>query len=378
MILWLNPSAGLSGDMLLGALLDLGAPLDEVRDAVATTGLTGWQLETERAAGALRAVVRVEDGTAETHRAAELLERVGNASPEAVATLAVGAVSAIAQAKSAIDGCVPAEVDLHEIGDMDTVVCVVGVAAAFHALGVSQVYCAPVAMGSGEVRTRQGVLFVPTPVTLALLAGAQLRGIDLAEETVTPTGAALLGAMGAQYGPLPAMRLERTGYGAGAKVFPDRSNVLQAVLGVRVPAAGARELNLLETNLDDVTGELLGDLVAHLLDDGALDAWTSAAVMKKGRPAHLVHVLCEPVDAPRLQEKLFVESGTLGIRTSTVMRTALPRTTVTVEVDGHPVRVKAGPHGAKPEHDDVVYAAAASGLPARDIAARALDAFRNR
>ncbi|MEV6318350.1 LarC family nickel insertion protein [Streptomyces sp. NPDC051776] len=376
MILWLNPTTGLSGDMLLGALLDLGAPIDTVRAAISSTGLTGWHLETERVGSALRALVTVDDPGVDARRAVDIMRLVGNVSSEPVATLATRTLEAITEAKGTIDNRSPEDVELFEIGQMDTVVDIVGTAAALHSLGITQVHCGPVGVGSGQVDTRQGILSVPTPMTLALLAGAQTRGIDVSAETVTPTGAAMLGAIGVQYGPMPSMRIERTGYGAGGMTFPGRSNVLQAVLGTNGRPDGTRELTLMETNLDDVTGELLGRLISQLLDEGALDAWTSVAVMKKGRPAHVVHVLCKPEDAHRLQEKLFAESGTLGIRTSTVTRTALPRTTEIVDVGGYPVRVKRGPYGAKPEHDDVLSAARASGLPPWEITARALEACR--
>ncbi|MFG2196118.1 LarC family nickel insertion protein [Streptomyces sp. NPDC048639] len=377
MILWLNPSTGLSGDMLLGALLDLGAPIAEVRAAIASACHSGWQLDAERVeGGALRAKVRVEDGAVDKRRATEILDMVSSVSSEPVAAMAARAVTAITKARGEFSDTSHADVELYEIGQMDTVVDIVGVAAAVHSLGISHVYCAPVALGSGEITTRQGTLSTPTPVTLALLKGAKTRGIDVSAETVTPTGAALLVAMEAKYDPMPTMRIERAGYGAGGMTFPGRTNVLQAMLGTIGHVNGTRELILMETNLDDVTGELLGRLMSQLMDTGALDAWTSVAVMKKGRPAHLVHVLCEPGDAPRLQERLFAESGTLGIRTSSVMRTALPRSTVTVDVAGQRVRVKVGPYGAKAEHDDVVSASAASGLPVWDVMARALDASR--
>lgn len=376
MILWLNPATGLSGDMLLGALLDLGAPVEPVREAVASTGLTGWRLEAERVhvdgIRATRARVGVDDEATE-RRAAELLQRVRAASPPAVAALAARAVTAVAEVEAALHGTDPAEVHLHELGGLDTVVDTVGVAAALHALQVTRVCSAPVGVGSGEVHTRHGVLPVPAPATIALLAGARVRGIEVTGETVTPTGAALLRAAGADYGPMPAMRPVRTGYGAGTKRFPGRPNVLQAVLGEAESApAGEEELVQLETNLDDVTGEVLGHLVGRLLAEGALDAWSVPAVMKKGRPAHIVHVLCRPGDVARLREVLFAETGTLGVRGRQVNRTALPRTTSVVDVEGHTVRVKRGPYGAKCEYEDLKAAAEALGLPLREVAARAL------
>jgi uncharacterized protein (TIGR00299 family) protein len=373
-IVWLNPFSGISGDMFLGALLDVGAPLDGVRAAVAATGLTGWELSAERVTrggiAATRAVVTVTD-TATERRAAELLAHVERTD----SPVAAAAVRAIAEVEAGIHGVPATDVHLHEIGGLDTVVDTVGVAAALGLLGVTAVHCGPVALGSGTVATRHGVLPVPAPATAALLAGAgaEVTGAGVGE-TVTPTGAALLVAAGARFGPVPAMALRGVGYGAGGRDPADRANVLQVLLGEAAGPGGSGTGTMvqLETNVDDVTGEVLGHLVGRLLDAGAADAWLSPIVMKKGRPAHTVHVLAAPERAARCEQVLLAETGSLGVRRTSVERTALPRRTTTVDVDGHPVRVKHGPWGAKPEHDDVAAAAAALDLPLREVARRAL------
>lgn len=375
MILWLNPFSGISGDMLLGALLDLGAPLDGVRDAVGRTGLSGWELTAERVTrggiGATRAVVEVTD-TATERRAAELLAHVERAG----AGVAAAAVRAVAEVEAGIHGTDPAQVHLHEIGGLDTVVDTVGVAAALDLLGVTEVHCGPLALGAGTVATRHGVLPVPAPATAALLARAGAPVVGVGEgETVTPTGAALLVAAGARFGPLPAMTLRAVGYGAGGRDPAGRANVLQALLG-EAAATGTGSVDpmlLLETNVDDVTGEVLGHLVGRLLDSGAADAWLSPIVMKKGRPAHTVHVLVAPERAAGCERIVLAETGSLGLRRTPVDRAALPRHTTTVDVDGHPIRLKHGPWGVKPEYDDVAAAAAALDLPLREVARRALE-----
>jgi pyridinium-3,5-bisthiocarboxylic acid mononucleotide nickel chelatase len=371
-ILWLNPFSGISGDMLLGALLDLGAPLDDVRAAVARTGLDGWELRAERVTrggiGATRAVVEVTDTATERH-AAELLARVADV------PVAARAVREIAEVEAGIHGIDPDRVHLHEIGGLDTVVDTVGVAAALELLGVAEVHCGPLTLGSGTVVTRHGVLPVPAPATAALLARAGAPVVGAGEgETVTPTGAALLLAVGARFGPLPAMTLQAVGYGAGGRDPAGRANVLQAMLG-DAPVQGERML-LLETNVDDVTGEVLGHLVGRLLDAGAADAWLSPIVMKKGRPAHTVHVLVAPERAAGCERIVLAETGSLGLRRTSVDRAALPRRTTTVDVGGHPIRLKHGPWGVKPEHDDVAAAAAALDLPLREVARRAVDIRR--
>jgi hypothetical protein len=374
-ILSLHPVSGVSGDMLLGALLDAGAPLDGVRECVASTGLAGWRLDVERGpAGGLvatRAVVQVADDVPE-RRAGELLDRVRRAEPAPVAELAGRAIAAIARVEAELHGVAPGDVHLHELGGLDTVVDTVGVAAALHLLGVTAVHSAPIAVGTGSVHTRHGVLPVPAPATAALLreAGAVVVGADVEGETVTPTGAALLAAAGTVFGPVPAMRIARIGYGAGTRTFADRPNVLQAILGE--PVGTATTEVVIETNVDDVTPEVLAHALARALDEGAADAWVTPIVMKKGRPAHTLHVLTPPDRADAIAALLFAETGTLGVRRTAVEKVALPRHTRTVRVDGQPVRVKHGPHGAKPEHDDVVAAARATGRPAREVAAEAL------
>lgn len=375
MILWLNPFSGISGDMLLGALLGVGAPPDAVRASVASTGITGWRLDvaTEQRGGlaATRAAVHTEDRVRE-RRAGELLEIVGRARPEPVAALAGRAVQALAEVEAGLHAVPVADVHLHEIGGVDTVVDTVGVAAALHELGVTDVHCGPLAMGEGTVRTRHGVLPLPAPATAALLArmAAPIVPAGVVGETVTPTGAALLLAAGARFGPAPAMSVRAAGYGAGGKEFPGRSNVLQALLGAA--EHDTRTMVLLETNVDDVTGELLGHLVGRLVAEGAADAWVTPVVMKKGRPAHTVHALVDPAAADGCERLLLAETGSLGARRHSVERRALPRRMRTVELDGRPIRVKYGPWGGKPEYDDVAEAAEALDRPLREVARRAL------
>ncbi|MFE9428811.1 nickel pincer cofactor biosynthesis protein LarC [Kitasatospora sp. NPDC006697] len=378
MICWINPFTGLAGDMLLGALLDAGAPLEQVRDSIAATGLTGWELDAVRINShgltATSARVRVTDHATE-RRAAELIALAAAARPEPVAALAVAALTEIARAEGRLHGTDPADVHLHELGGHDALVDIVGVAAALHALGVAELVCAPLPLGTGRVRSAHGVLPCPAPATMALLTGAAVTGTDLPGETVTPTGAALLRAAGTRYGPPPPMTPVATGYGVGTRTLADRPNVVAVTLGSPpVPSAAqsaVEEVVTLETNLDDVTGEILAHTIARALEQGALDAWTTPAVMKKGRPAQVLHVLARPADAGALRELVLAETGTLGIRQTVQTRVVAPRRMRTVEVDGVPVRVKQGPFGGKAEHDEAAAAAARLGLPLRTVADRA-------
>jgi len=370
MILVLNPFSGISGDMFLGALFGLGARPDEVRSAVAGTGITGWDLDvsdvTVGGLVATRATVTVE-AQPPARAASEILDLVRRARPAAVAAIAERAVTAIAEVEAVLHGTDPASVHLHEIGGVDTVVDTVGVAAALHGLGITEVYSAPVAVGQGTVRSAHGRLPAPAPATIALLRDATIVGTPAAGETVTPTGAALLGAIGTRYAPVPRMSVRGTGYGAGTHDFGTGPNVLQATLGTAEAASVRRPMALLETNVDDVTGEMLGYVLRRCLTEGAADAWLTPVLGKKGRPAYVVSVLCGPSDADRLESVVLRETGSLGLRRTLVDRLELPRETRTVNVEGHPIRLKSGPWRTKPEYDDVAAAAEQLDRPFRDI-----------
>jgi uncharacterized protein (TIGR00299 family) protein len=378
MILWLNPTSGLSGDMLLGALLDLGAPLDAVRDALDPLGLPGWSVAAEPTARgglrATRALVRIADD-AEHRSAATLLDLVARVERAPVAAVATAAIRALAETEASIHGVPVADVQLHELGGLDTVVDTVGVAAAVDALGITAVHSAPIALGTGSIDSAHGLLPVPAPATLALLTGADVYGIGAVGETVTPTGAALLRALGCRYEPAPPMSVRAVGYGAGTRDPVERPNVLGAVLGVpRAPVGERESLALLETTVDDVTGEEIGTALERVLAAGALDAWALPATGKKGRPALVVSVLARPPEVDTVLDVLARFTGTLGVRLMDVERATLPRRTVEVTLDGQRIRVKVGPHRAKPEHDDVVIAALALGQSPATVAARALAA----
>lgn len=372
MIAVLDPFGGLAGDMFLAALLDAGASLDSVRQAVASTGLKGWELSSERIVdhglAATQVRVRITD-TATERRAAELIALAQDAQPGAVARAAVATLQALAEVEARLHGVAVADVHLHELGGHDTLIDVVGVCAALDELGVDEIHCLPVPLGNGTVTTRHGVLPVPAPATAALLQGATVVGSDLPGESVTPTAAALLATLGVRWDAPPAITLQGSGYGAGARRLADRPNVA----AVRLGSLPAQVGNLIElaTNVDDVSGEILGYVLDRLLEAGALDVWITPAVMKKSRPGHIVGVLARPEHEAVLRELLLRETGSLGVRSRRVLRYALDRETVTVEVQGHPIRVKRGPHGAKPEHEDVVAAARQLDVPLSEVARRA-------
>ena len=376
--LWWHCFSGVAGDMALASLFDAGASPEDVVSGLRRLPVGGWELTprpTMRAGlAATELVIEVEqDGVERTW--ADIAKILSAAAlPERARQRAEKVFMALAVAEGRLHGVAPEKVHFHEVGSTDAVLDVVGTCLALESLGVDVVYASPVAVGTGTVRSAHGLLPNPAPAVLELLRGAPVQGTDQAHELTTPTGAALLAGLAVSFGPLPALEVKATGYGAGARDTPGTPNVLQAVVG-QLPAparplAGAtsRRLRVLEANVDDVTGEVLAHTIATLLATGALDAWAVPAVGKKGRPAHVLSALAQPEDVPALVTVVLQETGALGIRQQTVERWALARSSVEVDVAGHNVRVKVGPYRAKAEYDDCARAAAALGLPVREVA----------
>lgn len=276
---------------------------------------------------------------------------------------------------------VPAdEVEFHEVGSMDAIIDIVGSCAALEVLGVDRIVCSPITVGQGTVKAAHGEIPNPSPAVMELLArrGAPSRGIADRKELATPTGVALMVALADEFGPMPAMAVHSIGYGAGTADIPGRPNVVQVVIGTETEPSNTPEpgqpAQLLEVNVDDISGEVIAHTIVALLHAGAHDAWATPIVMKKGRPAHTVHALCDPVAAAAVGEVLLKETGSLGMRGSIVQRWPQRREEVVVHIQGHPIRVKLAPGRAKPEHDDAAAAAVALGLPLREVLAQAASA----
>ena len=307
---WFHCYAGIAGDMALGSLLDAGAELAEVRSLLRRLPFGGWSLHTEAVLrggiAATRAVVSVTDNVVvRTH--GHIVAMVEEARlPDRVAQRSLAVFAALAEAEARLHRRPVEQVHFHEVGGHDTIVDVVGTVAALEVLGVEVVTASPVATGTGMVRAAHGMLPNPAPAVVALLEGAPTWGRDLAVELTTPTGAAILAALSSGYGPMPAMRIAASGFGAGSRELDDLPNCTQVVIGQpstrpgASPDAGAGQpVTLLEANVDDATGEQLAYAASTLLELGAHDAWLSPIVMKKGRPGTTIHVLCDPADAAR-------------------------------------------------------------------------------
>jgi uncharacterized protein (TIGR00299 family) protein len=382
-VAWFHCFSGIAGDMAFGALVDAGADLDEVRTLLERLPVDGWSVEAEPVlrSGIAGTKLHVRTEADPPHRtAAEVAAIVAAAAlPDRVHRRALATFRALAEAEGRLHRQPPETVHFHEVGALDAIVDVVGTCAALEVLGVDEVTSSAVADGTGSVRAAHGQLPVPVPAVVTLLQGAPTYGLEIARELTTPTGAALLAANVVQWGPMPAMVVEASGYGAGTADLGDRPNLTRVVIGRRADVSGAvpgTPVVLLEANVDDVTGEALAYAVDALVAAGAHDAWVTPIVMKKGRPAHTVSVLADPAAAADLRAVLVRETGTMGVRGSTLERWPQSRSFDEVEVDGHTIRIKVTGTRAKAEHDDVARAARALGLPLREVTARAEAAWR--
>ena len=278
----------------------------------------------------------------------------------------------LAEAEGRVHGVPADQIHFHEVGALDSVADVVGTCAALHALGIERLTAGPVAVGSGTVRAAHGEIPVPVPAVAELARGWRIQAGGAGELT-TPTGMALLAAL-AECADLPALTVDAVGTGAGTRDTPGRPNVTRVLLGDALDARADDEetLVVLEANVDDLDPRLWPGVLNRLLDAGAADAWLVPIVMKKGRPAHTLSVLCQPSVAAALRDVMLSETSTLGIRHHEVRRHALPRAWVTVAVEGAQVRIKLGRVGdligqATPEFEDVAAVAARTGTPTRRV-----------
>ena len=377
---WWHCFSGIAGDMALGSLVDAGVGLDQIERELVALPLGGWALEAHpvlRAGlAATHVVVNVQDSpVVRTHNHIVGLITEARLPPRA-RERALATFALLAEVEGRLHRRPPAQVHFHEVGGVDAIIDIVGTCVALEILGVDEVHASPVAQGTGVVRAAHGLLPNPSPAVVELLRGAPTYGTDSPSELTTPTGAALLAALGSGWGPLPAMEITAVGRGAGGRDPSGVPNVVQVVIGRLAPSGAAGSgrgspMVLMESNVDDVTGETLADTVAGLMRAGAADAWITPVVGKKGRPAHVISVLGDPTALADLWEVLMAESGTLGVRTQTVERWAAARQMADVEVDGYPVRVKRSPGRIKAEHDDAARVAARTGRPVRDVARRA-------
>lgn len=384
--------AGISGDMTLGALLDAGLLVADLQRALNGLKVPGWRLDvarvTKQGIAGTQVKVLVDETADLPHRHLDDILALLAASDldEVVRERATAVFRRLAAAEAAVHGSDIAHVHFHEVGALDSIVDIVGAVAGLHLLGVERIVASPLPLGHGFVRAAHGLLPVPAPAVVQLLAG---RGIPVRDrgdemqtgELVTPTGAALLAELADEFGPYPPMTVHATGFGAGQRDMP-YPNLLRLVLGEtdEAPAAAvsteaayqADRLLLLETNIDDMNPEIFGYVSQRLFAAGALDVWLTPIYMKKGRPATLLTALCAAGQADRITELILQETTSLGLRRQEIERLCLPRTIEQVETPWGPVRVKIAylPNGqrkAAPEYEDCQALAAQHGVPLRTV-----------
>jgi pyridinium-3,5-bisthiocarboxylic acid mononucleotide nickel chelatase len=383
-IAYVQCSAGIAGDMLLGALVDAGADRHAVFAALGGVGLDGYTLTFDRVqrcgVTATWANVVVDEQHDHDHRpASQVRKQLEAANLDAgVRRRAQSIFDALAAAEAAVHGIDPDDVEFHEVGAVDSVVDIVGIAAALETLAIDELVAGPVGTGHGTIVAAHGSLPNPAPAVARLLASRRMPviGVDTDLELATPTGVAALAALATSFGRLPAMTVSSVGYGAGRADTAGRPNVVQVIVGEALtgdavaPRPGRAAVQI-DVNVDDVTGEVIAHTIAALVAAGAFDAWATPIVMKKGRPAHVLSALCDPALVEALAAVLVAETGSLGVRATPVERWPQARRESFVEVGGHRIGVKLGAGRVKVEHDDAAAAAAALGRPLRDVLAEA-------
>jgi uncharacterized protein (TIGR00299 family) protein len=367
--------SGVSGDMTLGALVDAGVDGRAIAEAVASLGLPGeLSFETVRRGGFRATYARVETPEENAHRHWRHIEALidkGALTPSQK-DLAKKIFLKLGEAEARVHGIDLARIHFHEVGAVDSIIDIVGSAVGLDLLGVDRFECSPVPPGRGSVRAAHGRMPLPAPATAEILKGVPLADSPVEMEMTTPTGAAIMTTIAERFGPLPAMTVESIGLGAGTREVPGQANILRLFVGVMAAPTGADRVFMLETNLDDIPGEVVGYTTVKLLEAGALDVFTTPIQMKKNRPGVMISVLCDEAGIPAMEEILFRETTTLGVRRFPVSRHKLNRKAVDVETEFGAVRGKLGwledrPPTFSPEYDDCARIAAERDVPLREV-----------
>lgn len=377
-VAFLDCATGISGDMTVAALIDLGVEIDTLREIIDSFRIPGVKLHvTEVMRGGFRAKhFRVEHPEQHAHRhltdIIQLLDRSDKLS-ERSRTLALNMFEAIAEAEAKVHGMSIDKVHFHEVGAIDSIVDIVCAAVGFDIIDVDEVICSAVPPGRGTVKIAHGECAVPTPGTAELLQDVPLVDVPINTELTTPTGAAIIKAVVDRFSPgWPAMSVELIGCGAGTKDFRERANILRIVIGETETTGESDTVALLETNLDDATPELIGYTKRRLLTAGALDVYSTSIQMKKDRPGIMLSVICDLDDIPTMETILFEETPTLGIRKQTIQRSVRQRTKVTIDTEWGPIHGKVGWREGEaavfsPEYDDCARIAEAYEIPFREV-----------
>jgi uncharacterized protein (TIGR00299 family) protein len=402
--LYFDCFSGAAGDMILGACLDAGLPFDGLKDALGSLGVSGWEVTADRVVkGGISATnFRVRAGGQDGHhhhhdhhQHAHHHHHHHHTLSEIKAAIDRSALSAagkarakslfdrLAEAEAAVHSTTVEQVHLHEVGELDSIIDIVGAVYAFEWFAADRIVVSPMNVGSGTVKTAHGVYPVPAPATLRLLGDAPVYGRDVQAELLTPTGALILTGYASEYGPMPPMRVERIGYGAGDRDLAGTPNVLRLVVGESTTGGSAMRVAVIECEIDDMSPQLFGLLMDRLHAAGALDVLYAPVQMKKNRPGTMVTVIARPSERQAITELMFRESTTIGVRYSEVERACLDREIVQVPTPIGTVRFKVARHegrvmNAQPEFDDVARLAGEKGIPVKEAQAIATKAWLDR
>jgi len=369
--------SGISGDMILGALIHLGVPPALIEEKIGGLPLPGFHLETKTAGRMnihgrqVRVIVEDKDKTARRYSDIEKLIRESELK-EKVKQLSLKVFARLAEIEASIHNCPKEEVHFHELGGADAIVDIVGAALAMDQLEIEKTFASEIPLGKGFTRCQHGTLPVPAPATLALLHGVPVYGTGIPHELVTPTGAAIITCVAENFGPMPRMRISQIGYGAGSRELEEVPNMLRVVIGEAAPAYETDCVTVVETNIDDMNAEIFGFVMDRLFDDGALDvAWLPIS-MKKNRPGTMIHVICEEKNRSRIIERILSETTATGVRYYKAERCKLPRKRKTAVTSFGNVNVKEilGPEGAMsivPEYEDCKRIALEKNIPLKAV-----------
>lgn len=375
--------AGVSGDMIAGALLDLGLPLAILEERLAKVGIGGYEVGAGRTRKNHIGATKFDVSTAAPEAARtlnevrDLIEASGL--PEAAKLDVLAIFTRIAEAEAKVHGVPLGEVHFHEVGATDAIIDVIAAVTGLEYLGVEKVYASPIATGTGTVATAHGVLPVPAPATLEILSGIPVYGTHIHAELATPTGAAILAHYATFTAGIPVMRPEKTGYGAGGRDL-EIPNVLRVIVG-EVAVERDETVTLIETNIDDTSGEVLGYTMEALFELGVLDLWFTPIQMKKNRPAVMLSALVPAHLEQAAIDTIISETGTLGVRISKHARVVVEREMLEVDTAFGCLCVKIGRHEGRitsiaPEFDDCRAAAQTHAVPLKEVFAAAREAAR--
>jgi pyridinium-3,5-bisthiocarboxylic acid mononucleotide nickel chelatase len=381
--------AGISGDMVLGALVDAGADFRAIESELRKLGLEGWSISAGKVKRGAISATHVKVETTEDHHHRGLSIILGRIDKANLAPRAAGRARKIftrlAEAEAKVHQMPVEQVHFHEVGAVDSIVDIVGSAIGFELLGIDEFACSGFDVGAGQVKTAHGLLPVPAPATAELLRGAPTYSSGVERELVTPTGAAIATTLASRFSEIPKMTLRAIGYGAGSADLKEKANVMRLLIGEsEISEPGEHwdaPISVIETNLDDMSPQIYGYFVDRALAAGALDVFSTSVLMKKNRPGQLVTLLCEHSNLSRLMDLIFRETTTIGVRTYEVRRKTLDRELVPVATPFGDVRVKVSRMNgtvlnATPEYEDCQRIAAACGVPLKQVIAAASFEFQ--